>query len=114
MALAMFAVCKRVRLSMGDMSIVLCTLGGALSMEGNLYRVQRAIVFSGLVVGICVIGMSGGFGMTNLGGDAGGRYSWGLRIGRRIERGRAQVCKGVVRGGYACGGILLVVQRWIA
>ena len=45
MALAMFAVCKRVRLSMGDMSIVLCTLGGALSMEGNLYRVQRAIVF---------------------------------------------------------------------
>ena len=43
MTLAMVAVCERVRLAMGAVSIVLCTLGGAQSMEGNLDRVQRAI-----------------------------------------------------------------------
>ena len=64
MALAMFAVCERVRLVASAVSIVLCTLGGAQSMEGNRYRVLRAIGSSGLVVGICVIGTSGGFGMT--------------------------------------------------
>ena len=38
-------------------------------------------------MGICGISMDGGFGMTTLVGDAGGWYSWGWRIGRRIERG---------------------------
>ena len=114
MALAMFAVCERVRLAMGAMSIFLCTLGGARSMEGKLDRVRRAICSSGLAVGTCSTGMAGGFGMTTLGGDAGGRSSLGRRIGRRIERGRARVCEGVTRGGFACGVLLLVVQRWIA
>ena len=114
MALAMFVFCERVRLAMGDVSIVLCTLGGARFMEGNLDRVRCAIGSSRLVVGICVIGMYGGFGITILGCDAGGRSSWGHRIGRRIELGRARVCKGVARGGFACGVLLLVVQSWIA
>ena len=108
MELAVFAVCERVHLVMGAVSIVLCTLGGDRSMEGKRDRVQRAIGSSGLAVGICGIGMSGGVGMTNLGGDAGGRSSRGRRIGRRIERGRARVCKIVVHGGFACGGLLLV------
>ena len=71
MALTTFAVCKRVRLAMGAVSIVLCTLGGALSMEGNRERVRHAIGSSGLVVGVGGIGMSGGFGMNNLGSGAG-------------------------------------------
>ena len=110
----MFVVCEHVSLEMGAVSIVLCTLGGARSMEVKQDHVQRAIGYSGLVVGICVISMSGGFGMTTLGVDAGGWSSRGRHIGRRIERGRAQVCKGVARGGFACGGLLLVVQRWIS
>ena len=56
---------------MGTVSIVLCILGGARSMEGKRYRVRRAIGSSGLAVGICGIGMSGGVGMTTLGGDTG-------------------------------------------
>ena len=80
MALVMFAVFESLRLAMGSVSIVLCTLGGARSMEGKLDRVRRAIGSSGLAVGICGIGMSGGFGMTTLGGDAGGRFSWGRHI----------------------------------
>ena len=87
MALATFAVFERVRLAMGAVSIFLCTLGGDRSMEGKRDRVRRAIGSSGLVVGIFGIGMSGGFGMTTLGGDVGGRSSRGRRIGRRIERG---------------------------
>ena len=83
-------------------------------MEGKRDCVRHAIGSSGLVVGICGIGMSGCFGMITLGGDAWGRSSWGRRIGCRIERGRARVCKGVARGGFTCGGLLLVVQRWIA
>ena len=63
---------------------------------------------------ICGIGMAGGFGMTSLGGDAGGRSSWGQCTGRRIERGQVRVCESVAQGGFACRGILLVVQRWIA
>ena len=88
MALATFAVFERVRLAMGAVSIVLCTLGGARSMEGKRDRVQLAIGSYGLVVGICGIGMSDGFRMTTLGGDAGGRSSRGRHIGRRIERGQ--------------------------
>ena len=71
MALDMFAVCEFVRLAMGAVSIVLCTLGGERSMEGKLERVRRAIGLSCLVVGICGTGMAGGFGMTTLRGDAG-------------------------------------------
>ena len=43
MAIAMFAVCERVRLEMGAVSIVLCTLGGARYIEGKQERVRRAI-----------------------------------------------------------------------
>ena len=44
-------------------------------MEGKLDHVQRTIGSSGLAVGIYGTGMSGGFVMTTLGGDAGGRSS---------------------------------------
>ena len=67
MALTMFAVCERVRLEMGAVSIVLFTLGGTRSMEGKLDRVQRAIGSYGLVVSICSTGIAGSFGMTTLG-----------------------------------------------
>ena len=66
------------------------------------------------MVGICGTVTSGGFGMTTLGGDADRRYSWGWRIGRRIERGWVRVCESVAQGGFAFGGLLLDVQRWIA
>ena len=89
MALAVFAVCERVRLAMGAVSIVLCTLGGAWSMAGKRDCVRRAMGSSGLVVGVGGIGMSGGFGMTTLGSGAGGRSSRGRCIGRRIECGQA-------------------------
>ena len=89
MALAVFAACERVRLAMGAVSIVLCTLGSAWSMESERDRMRHAIGFSGLVVGVGGIGVSGGFGMTTLGSGAGGRSSQGRRICRRIERGRA-------------------------
>ena len=62
-------------------------------MEVKRDRVRRAIGSSGLAVGFCGIGMSGGFGMTTLGGDTGGRYSCGRRIVCSIERGRARVSK---------------------
>ena len=65
-------------------------------------------------MGICGTSMAGGFGMTTLGGDAGGRYSWGRRIGRRIERGRVRVFESVARGGFVCGGLVVIVHRWIA
>ena len=82
-------VCERVRLAMGAVSIVLCTLGGARSMEGKWDRVRCAIGSSGLVVGVGSVGVSGGFGITTLGSGAGGRSSQGRRIGHRIERGWA-------------------------
>ena len=43
MTLTMDAVFERVRLEIGSVLIVLFTLGGAQSMEGNLDRVRRAI-----------------------------------------------------------------------
>ena len=43
MTLAMVAICERVRLAIGAVSVVFFTLGGARSMEGNLERVRRAI-----------------------------------------------------------------------
>ena len=93
MALDMFAVCERVHLEMGAVSIVLCTLGGARSMEGTLDCVRRAIGSSWLAVGILCTGMACGFGMTTLGGDAGSRSSWVRHLGRKIERGRMRVCE---------------------
>ena len=65
-------------------------------------------------MGICGTGMAGGFGMTTLGGDARGRSSWGRRIGSRIERGQVRVFESVARGGFDCGGLLVVVHIWIA
>ena len=43
MTLAMDVVCERVLLVIGAVLIVLFTLGGARSREGNLDRVRRAI-----------------------------------------------------------------------
>ena len=78
-------------------------------MEGTLDRVRRAIGSSWLAVGIFCTAC--GLGVTTLGGEAGGRYSWGRRLGRRIERGRMRVCESVARGGFACGGLLIVVYH---
>ena len=41
--LAMAAVCERVRTEIGDVSVVLFTLGVGQSTVGNLYLVHRAI-----------------------------------------------------------------------
>ena len=68
----MCVVCECVRLAMGAVSIILCTLGGARSTEGKLERVRCEIGSSGLAVGIGGTGISSGFGMTTLGGDVGG------------------------------------------
>ena len=89
MVLAIFAVCERVRLAKGDVSIALCTLGGARSMDGKWDRVRRAIGSSGLGVGVYCIGLSGGFGITTLGSGAGGLSSRGRHIGCRMDRGWA-------------------------
>ena len=89
MALAVFAVCERVRLATGAVSIFLCTLGGAQSLAGNWDRVRRAMGSYGLVVGESGISLSGGFGMTILGSGVGGISSRGRRIGRRMEFGQA-------------------------
>ena len=58
-------------------------------MDGKWDRVRRAMGSSGLVMGVGVIGMSGGFGMTTLGSGTGGLSLRGHRIGRRMERGRS-------------------------
>ena len=57
-------------------------------MDGKRDRVRRTMDYSGLVVGVGGIGMSGGFVMTTLGSGAGGLSSQGRRIGRRMERGQ--------------------------
>ena len=49
MALVVFAVCERVLLLMGAVSIVLCTLGGARSMEGKRDPVRHEICHSMVV-----------------------------------------------------------------
>ena len=56
MMLAVFTVCERVRLAKG-----------VVSMVGRWDRVRSAMGSSRL----CVIGLSGGFGMTTLGSGAG-------------------------------------------
>ena len=89
MALTVFAVCERVRLATGAVSIVLCTLGGARSMAGKWDRVRRAIGSSGLGVGVFGIGLSGGSGMTTRGSGAVGLSLRGRCIGSRMERGQA-------------------------
>ena len=81
MALAVFAVCERVRLATGAVSIVLCTLGGAQSMAGKRDDVRRTMGSFGLVVGVGGIGMSGGFEMTTLGSGAGGSVFAGTAHG---------------------------------
>ena len=53
--------------------------------------------------------MACGFGMTTLGGDAGGRSSWVRHLGRKIERGRMRVCESVARGSFTCEGLLGVL-----
>ena len=88
MELAIFTVCECVRLATGDVSIVLCTLGGARSMDVKWDRVRRAMSSSGLVVGVGVIDMSSGIGMTTLVSGTGGWSLRGRRIGRRMERDR--------------------------
>ena len=65
-------------------------------------------------MGICGTSMDDSFGMNTLGGDAWGRSSWGRHIGRRIERSRVRVFESVERGGFACGGLLVVAHLWIA
>ena len=89
MVLAVFTICEWVRLETGAVSIVLCTLGGARSMDGKWDPMRREIGSSGLGVGVVGIGLSGGFGMITLGSGAGGMYLRGQCIGRRMERGRA-------------------------
>ena len=114
MALAVFVICERVRLAMGAVSIVLCTPGGARSMEGTLNGVRRASGSYLIAVGIYCTVMSCGFGMTTLGGDAGGWSSWERRLGRRKEHGRMPVCERVALGGFACQCLLIVVHFSIA
>ena len=60
------------------------------------------------------IGVAGGFGITTLGGESGGRFSWGRRIGRSIERGSVRVCESVVRCGFVCGGLVVFFHRWMS
>ena len=79
MTLAVFAVCEQVRLATGTVS----KIGGLWDL------VRRAMGSSGLVVGVGSIGLSGGFGMTSLGSDAGSLSLRGRRIGRRMDRSRA-------------------------
>ena len=74
MALTIFAVCERVRLATGAVSMVLCTLGGERSMAGKCKHMRRAMGSSGLGVGVVGISLSGGFRMTTLGGGAGGLF----------------------------------------
>ena len=114
MTLAMAAVCERVRLEIGAVSVVLFNLGGGRSMEGNLDHVRRAIGSSGLEMDSGGISMARGFGTTTLGGEAGSRSSWGRRIGRRIERGRVRVCESFVRCGFVYGGPAVFVHCWMA
>ena len=83
-------------------------------MVGNLDRVHRAIDSSILVMDSGGISMAGGFGMTTIVGKAGGRSSWGQRIGRRIERGRVHLCESVVQYGFVCGGPAVFFHLWMA
>ena len=85
MVLAVFAICERVRLATGAVSIGVLTRGGTRSMVGMWDRVRHAMGSSRL----CGIGMSGGFGMTTLGSGMGGLSLRGRCIGRRMERVRS-------------------------
>ena len=108
MALLVLAVCERVRLAMGAISIGVFTRRGTRYMVGMWDRVCRAMGSSRLRG----IGLSGGFGMTTLGsgagffgmttigGGAGGLSSQGRRIVRRMGCGCAR------------GAVVVVVQRW--
>ena len=110
MVLAVFAVCERVRLATGDVSIGVFTRGGTRSMAVRWDRVRRemgssrigGIGLSGGFVMTTLGSGAGGFGMTNLGGGAGGLSSWGQQIVQRMGRGCAR------------GAVVVVVQRWTA
>ena len=65
-------------------------------------------------MGICCNGKASRLGMNTLGGDAEVWSSCGRRLGRRKERGRVRVCESVAQGGFACGGLLVIVHLWIA
>ena len=54
-------------------------------MVGNMDRLCRAIGSSVLAMDSGGISMSGGFGMTTLGGEPGGLSSWRRHIGRRTS-----------------------------
>ena len=69
MALAVFAVCERVRLATG-----------AVSMVGRWDLMRRAMGSSRLGG----IGLSGGFGMTTLGSGAGGLECPPLEVTQRF------------------------------
>ena len=122
MALAVFAVCERVRLATGAVSIGVFTRGGTRSMVGRWDRVRHAMGSSRLCgidlsggfgmnalgSGVGGFGMTtlgsgaGGFGMTTLGGGAGGLSSRGRQIVRSMGRGCAR------------GSVVVVVKLWTA
>ena len=83
-------------------------------MVGNMDRLCRAIGSSVLAMDSGGISMSGGFGMTTLGGEPGGLSSWRRHIGRRIERGRVRVFESFVCCVFVCGGPAVFVHRWMA
>ena len=87
MTLAVFAVYERVRLATGTVSRI----------AELWYLVRRAMGYSGL----CGIGLSGGFGMTTLGGGAWSFSLWGRQIVRRMGLGR----------GYTRVSVVVVIQR---
>ena len=95
MTLAVFAVCERVRLATGTVSIV-----GRWDLVSRAMgsSILRSIGLSG-GFGITTLGSgAGGVGMTTLGGAAGGLSLWGWRIVRRMGRG------------CACVAVVVVVQ----
>ena len=108
MALAVFAVCERVRLATGAVPIGVFTRRGTRSMVGRWDRVCRAMGSSRLRG----IGLSGGFGMTTLGSGAGGvgMTTLGGGAGDLSSQGRLIVRR--MGSGCARGAVVVVVQRW--
>ena len=97
MALAVFAVCERVRLATGVVSMV--GRWDLVRSEIGSSRL-RGIGLSG-GFGMTTLGSgAGGFGMTTLGGGAEGFSLRGRRIVQRMGRGCARV------------DVMVVVQRW--
>ena len=99
MTLAVFAVCEQVRLATGAVFMVgRCDLVPCAMGSSRL----RGIGLSG-GFGMTNLGSgAGGFGMTTLGGGTGGLSLLGRRIVQRMGRGCARVA------------VVVVVQHWIA